>query len=141
MEWIQHIAVQDNLDSFMSFVLDHLKADQVTDTKLVMEVRLICEELMTNTIHYAYKEEVGMMKVGYAFDAHSRELTICIEDQGVPFDPRQKDDPDIDLSMMDRKIGGLGIFMVKKLSDSVDYHRIGQTNQLIVKKKMEVEED
>lgn len=141
MDWIQHIAVQDNFDVFVSFVLDHLKEDGITDKKLLMEVRLICEELMTNTIQYAYEEEEGMMKVGYAFDSTSQELTLSIEDQGIPFDPRQKDDPDIGLDMMERQIGGLGIFMVKKLSDSVDYQRVNDTNQLVIKKIMEREEE
>ncbi len=140
MDWIQRMAAEENFDVFVSFVLDHLKEDGITDKKLVMEVRLICEELMTNTIQYAYKEEEGMMKVGYDFDVASKRLTLCIEDQGVPFDPRQKDDPDIGLNMMERKIGGLGIFMVKKLSDSVDYQRLEDTNQIVIKKKMEQEE-
>ena len=49
------------------------------------------------------------------------EVNIEFEDEGNPYNPLEKDDPDTTLKAKERKIGGLGVFMVKKIMDSVDY--------------------
>ena len=62
---------------------------------------------------------IGMLGIG--LDYESRTLTFRLTDRGVPFDPLQRPDPDVTLSVEDREIGGLGIFIAKKTMDSVTY--------------------
>ena len=64
------------------------------------------------------------------------KISISFEDLGVPFNPLDKADPDITLSAEDRKIGGLGIFMVKKTMDNVSYQNINGKNVLKIEKKI-----
>jgi anti-sigma regulatory factor (Ser/Thr protein kinase) len=59
---------------------------------------------------------------------------ITFEDEGIPYDPLKKDDPDITLSVEDRPIGGLGIFMVKKSMDDVSYEYSDGKNRLTIRK-------
>ena len=70
------------------------------------------------------------------FDRYSREVSITLTDSGIPFDPLKKEDPDVTLTAEQRKIGGLGIFMVKKSMDAVEYEYIDGTNNLTMRKKI-----
>lgn len=143
MKWLEKEAVIDHLNDLIEFVISNLHTDVDSNRKFDMEIRLICEEVMTNTINYAYGQETGNIQVGYGWDSSQGMITIVVRDQGIAFDPTKKEDPDITLDIMERQIGGLGIFMVKKLSDSVVYSRETDTNtnQLEIKKTFVQEED
>ena len=66
------------------------------------------------------------------------EVCICMRDQGVPFDPFAKEDPDITLSADEREIGGLGIYMVKTIMDIVSYEYKQQENIVTMIKKWQI---
>ena len=70
-----------------------------------------------------------------AFDEAGRELTMVLIDSGIPYDPLAKKDPDVTLSAEKRKIGGLGIYLVKKTMDSMTYERRDGRNIVTMKKK------
>ncbi len=89
--------------------------------KIQMAVCVAIEEVFVNVAHYAYGGGEGDMNLGIGFDEENRAVTFRMTDQGVPFDPLKKPDPDITLSAEDREIGGLGIFIAKKTMDSVTY--------------------
>lgn len=96
------------------------------------QLALIAEEVFINIASYAYAPETGSATV--RIDADPSSVRITFVDRGVPYDPLQKDDPDVTLSAEERRIGGLGIFLTKKLSDDVQYeYRDGQ-NRLTVTK-------
>ena len=61
------------------------------------------------------------MLVRFEFDEKGKAASVTLIDEGIPFDPLQKEDPDITLSAEERKIGGLGIYMVKHIMDAVEY--------------------
>ena len=86
-----------------------------------MAVCVAIEEVFVNVAHYAYGGGEGDMNLGIGFEEENRAVTFRMTDQGVPFDPLKKPDPDITLSAEDREIGGLGIFIAKKTMDSVTY--------------------
>ena len=67
-------------------------------------------------------------------DVLTAKLTFI--DEGVEYDPLSKADPDVTLSAEERQVGGLGIFLVKKIMDGVEYKRDGQKNILTVVKKL-----
>ena len=96
--------------------------------KVQIQIDVALEEMFVNIAHYAYEEtdipeneryaDIGMEILD---EGGSRRIRITLEDRGIPYDPLAKEDPDITLSVEERKIGGLGIFMVKKSMDHVSY--------------------
>ena len=104
--------------------------------KLQTSICVAIEEVFVNVARYAYGDNEGNVVFDVAFDNNSREVTFKIKDKGIPFDPLKKPDPDVSLSVEDRKIGGLGIFMTKKIMDTVIYKYEKDENVLILIKKI-----
>ena len=69
-------------------------------------------------------------------DPENASVTIEFRDNGIPFDPLAKADPDVTLSAEERNIGGLGIYMVKKSMDAMEYSRKDGQNILTITKKL-----
>jgi anti-sigma regulatory factor (Ser/Thr protein kinase) len=85
------------------------------------------EEIFVNIASYAYAPGVGDAVVRFESSQDPASVTITFIDSGVPYDPVQKDDPDVTLSAEERGIGGLGIYMAKKAMDDMKYvYRDGQ---------------
>ena len=111
-----------NLEKVLDFIHQELPPDCETD--LMYKIDLCAEEIFVNIAHYAYKDKLPAGEDGQARIICTYEnelLTIIFRDQGVPFNPLDRADPDITLSSEDRRIGGLGIFLTKKYMDSVEY--------------------
>ena len=104
--------------------------------KIQTAVCVAIEEVFVNVAHYAYGEGEGDMVLGIGFDEESRTITFRMADQGTPFDPLKKPDPDITLSAEEREIGGLGIFITKKTMDTVTYAYENGENILTMMKKI-----
>lgn len=102
-----------------------------------MMITVMVEELFVNIAHYAYPNGKGDAMVGMRFK--DGEVTIALQDSGIPFNPLEKEDPDVSLKAEDREIGGLGIYMVKKSMDSVEYQRVHGDNVIIIKKVLKHE--
>ncbi len=93
------------------------------------DIILILDEMVTNIINYAYPD--GREHTFTLFMEKKEErIYIKLSDNGIAFDPLKKADPDTDSSLEERQIGGLGIFIVKQLSESIEYKRIDDENQL-----------
>jgi serine/threonine-protein kinase RsbW len=94
------------------------------------ELGLLIDELIMNVCTHAYSaEKSGDVRVTYCISA-SRELTVEVADQGPEFNPLQIKQPDLALSIQDRPIGGLGIYLVKALAKSLTYRREQGWNRL-----------
>ena len=102
-----------------------------------MQMMLAVEEIFVNISSYAYHPEVGQAEVGVDIDGDPPTVTIRFLDQGRPFNPLEKPDADITLSAQEREIGGLGILLVKKIMDQVDYVYENGRNILTIKKELE----
>ena len=101
-----------------------------------MNLNLALEELIVNCIHYAYpKQERGEILLHASLHGDD-VLTMTLSDAGIPFDPTKREAPDLELSAEDRPIGGLGIFMVKQIMDTIEYRREGNRNILVLTKKI-----
>lgn len=100
-----------------------------------MTLNLAIEEAVVNVMNYAYpKDTKGTVDIETTLDDGS--ITFVISDSGMAFDPTAKEDPDTTLKAEERPIGGLGIFLVKQLTDAVGYERRNDKNILTVKKKI-----
>ncbi len=94
--------------------------DVPQDETLRFKIRLSVEEIAENIVNYAYNNGNGFVEITTTLD-EAGVLTISFKDAGVPFNPLEKEDPDITLSLDERPVGGLGIFICKKMMDSVSY--------------------
>ena len=94
--------------------------DVPQDETLRFKIRLSVEEIAENIVNYAYNNGNGFVEITTTLD-EAGMLTISFKDAGVPFNPLEKEDPDITLSLDERPVGGLGIFICKKMMDSVSY--------------------
>lgn len=126
-------ALTDNLPQVLSFVDEQLEAAQCP-VKIQMQIDIAVEEIFVNIAHYAYKKEVGTAAVRVEVTNEPPAVQITFIDQGIPYDPLAKADPDVTLSIEERQIGGLGIFMVKKTMDDVEYKYLDGHNVLTLKK-------
>jgi len=102
--------------------------------KAQMQISVAAEEIFVNIASYAYPDGEGDAEI--RISEENGEVTMVFTDSGIPYDPLKKPDPDITLSAEERKIGGLGIFLVRKNMDSVSYKNENGKNILTVKKRI-----
>ncbi len=105
------------------------------DESKVMSITLALEEAVANVMNYAYPAgKKGLINIETA--ANDTRLKFIITDSGVPFDPTVVAEADTTLSAEERSIGGLGIFLVRNLMDSVNYERVAGQNVLTLRVKI-----
>lgn len=119
------------LEGFMERVAGAAGLDPAT----TMSLNLALEEAVTNVIMYAYpKGKEGPVDIDAVVDGG--ELCFVLSDSGTPFDPTAAPEADISLGVEERPIGGLGIFLVRKIMDRVTYQYTGGRNTLKMLKKI-----
>jgi sigma-B regulation protein RsbU (phosphoserine phosphatase) len=128
-------AKTDALSEILGFVEETLESCECS-MKNQTAICVAIEEVFVNVASYAYGEGSGDVTLDIGFDEASRDVTFRLIDQGIPFDPLQKPDPDITLSIEERQVGGLGIFIVKKTMDTVRYAYEDGKNILTMIKKI-----
>lgn len=116
--------------------LEELGEEWELSMPLVFSLNLVLEEALTNINDYGFDDE-SKHTIEIYFKKIGDELSISIIDDGHEYDPTLKTDPDITLSAGDRPIGGLGIFLIKKIMDKVEYQRKENRNYLILTKNIE----
>ena len=128
-------ALSDNLSTVTDFV--NSKLEEVDcPVKIQMQIDVALEEIFINIANYAYAPEVGPATVRVEVEDDPLTVTVTFIDNGVPYDPLAKEDPDVSLPVEERGIGGLGIFMTKKLMDDVVYEYKDGSNILRLIKKL-----
>lgn len=122
-------AVGSNLDQITAFI-----EEKLDNPLLAPSFCIAADEIFSNIVKFAYKDKQGCA----SFKLIVSEQRVCMEirDSGAPFNPLESQDPDTSLSAEDRSIGGLGIFLVKKMMDTVSYLRDGNENVLVLEKKV-----
>lgn len=127
-------ADMDHLDEVMDSLHNILEEGDF-DENFTMKVELAVEEMYTNIASYAYKGEKGEAEVDCILTDAPKQITIVFTDGGLPYNPLERDDPDVTLKAEDRQIGGLGIFLTKKFMDDVTYEYKDGKNILSISKK------
>lgn len=126
--------IVDKSAEIINFIMS--SPDMPSDDSLLFKIHLSVEEAVENVVDYAYEGGMGWLEAGTELDTSGLTLTILIKDAGVPFNPLEKEDPDITASVEERKIGGLGIFLCKQMMDEVSYRYENGCNILTMKKHL-----
>ena len=146
---IQYIKKQNDPDIHKTLVLSNdiqqvprlndfvqeVCADVHAPAPLAMQLQLAVEEAVVNVINYAYPPDTTG-DVNIEALASDTQIQFIISDSGTPFDPTQQPDADTTLSAEQRPIGGLGIFLVRQIMDTVAYHHDGTHNILTLTKTL-----
>ena len=128
-------AVVENIPEVTAFVDEQLEAMDCP-MKAQMQVDIAIDELFSNIARYAYAPKTGKAVVRVEAAENPRAAIITFIDEGVPYNPLAKEDPDVTLSAEQRQIGGLGIFMVKKIMDGVSYAYTDRRNVVSIRKNL-----
>ena len=126
-------ATVENIEVVTDFVNQQLELLECP-MKAQMQIDVAIDELFSNIAHYSYNPEVGQATVRVEVVENPLAVTITFIDNGIPYDPLAKEDPDLTLSAEERQIGGLGIYMVKKSMDEITYEYKDGQNILSIKK-------
>ena len=105
--------------------------------RIKKQLMISCDEIFTNIASYAYSDGDGTIEVAIEFVPGTQSLRIIFSDSGTAFDPLEISEPDTGSALSERKIGGLGMFMVKKMMDSIEYCRQDGKNILTLTKCLE----
>ena len=125
----------ENIETVTTFVNEQLESYDCP-MKAQMQIDIAIDELFGNIAHYAYNPEIGQVTVRVEVVEAPLSVIITFIDNGVPYDPVAKANPDITLSAEEREIGGLGIYMVKKSMDEIAYEYKDGQNILRIKKNL-----
>ncbi len=126
-------ATLQNVKTLLGFITEELEKKDCPP-KAEMQIELSAEELLVNVANYAYTSGVGKVKVTLIHLEDPVGIEIILKDQGIPYNPLAKPDPDVTLSAEERKIGGLGIYLAKKNMDEITYEHSGGSNILTMRK-------
>ena len=117
----------ENIDVVTNFV-------NCCPMKIQMQIDVVIDEIFGNISYYAYGADGGKASVQAGIEKGM--IVLVFIDQGIPYNPLENKDPDITLNLEEREIGGLGIYMVKKIMDEVSYEYMDGQNILRMRKSL-----
>ena len=133
MDELRLEASVEKLDAVLAFVDERLEALDCP-MKAQMQLDIAVEEIYVNIASYAYAPGTGDAAIRFETERDPLTVVITFFDSGKPYDPLAREDPDVTLAAEDREIGGLGVYMVKKSMDAVEYEYRNRQNILRIKK-------
>ncbi|MES2121379.1 MAG: ATP-binding protein [Chlamydiota bacterium] len=122
------------LPALMDWVREQLSKLN-SSSKSKMRLELVLEEAIVNVIHYAYPGSAGKLRIQCDYFPGGL-ISFVLEDEGIAFDPLSIQEPQTDMSLENRKEGGMGVFLIRKNIDEIFYERTPQGNRLVLKKHM-----
>lgn len=123
----------ENVDLVLEFVNSFLDEMNVLP-KIKNQLGIAIDEIYSNVAYYAYKNNTSPITI--EIDMLNDTFIMRFIDSGIPFNPLEKEDPDINLDIEERKAGGLGIYIVKQMMDSMEYAYLNKQNILTIKKNI-----
>ena len=135
MKELDILAERNNLPRVLGFVDGELEALDC-GIRVITQIDVAVEEIFVNISSYAYDPDVGPACIRVEILDDPISVVISFIDNGVPYDPLAKPDPDLKIPVRHRKKGGLGIFMVKKTMDDVSYEYKNGQNILTIRKNI-----
>ena len=136
MDQITVNATVDQVKNVTLFVNEHLEMLGCSE-RIRIQVDVAIDEIFSNIAHYAYHPDTGPATVQVRVEEEPLCVIITFIDHGVPYDPLAEERPDTTkLPKMDRPVGGLGLFVVKKIMDDISYDYRDGRNILTIRKKI-----
>ena len=123
----------DSLNDVLAFVDGEMERAGCS-MKLMTQVDMAVEEIFVNIARYAYHPEAGEASVRCEAGGAPFQIVVGFADRGRPFNPLDREDPDVTLDAEARQLGGLGILMAKKLMDDIQYEYRDGKNILTLRK-------
>ena len=114
---------------------DIFAKDNEIPTKAIHDIQLALDEIVTNIVEYGYDDD-GKHLIDIKFILNEQSLEIIIIDDANPYNILDKENPDTSLSLEDKPIGGLGIYLVKHLMTNIDYDYRDGKNHLSLSKSL-----
>ena len=127
-------AVVDSIEKVTEFVNDRLQKSNIPQ-KIQTQIDVVIDELMSNVTKFAYRDGKNG-DISVEMEVNEEEIAMTFRDSGVPFNPLEQADPDVNAPLEQRKIGGLGLFLVRKTMDKLNYVCENGQNVLTVIKKL-----
>ena len=124
---IKLTAIKENFDVLLKWLNEILDLWNL-NKDLINKINVCLEEIYVNIVSYAYDNQKGTAEISIA--KAENEIVLTFKDEGVEYNPLQKEDPDTSLSLEERPIGGLGIYMIKNIADQIYYKRENDKNIL-----------
>jgi serine/threonine-protein kinase RsbW len=133
----KHFVIENQIGELplLAEKIEKLAEEWKLEMPLTMNINLVLEEALSNIIFYAFKDD-GKHEIRISISIRNKELTIKISDCGIPFNPTSQQKPDITLPAGERPIGGLGIFLITQLVDTIHYSRQKNLNLLTLTKNI-----
>jgi anti-sigma regulatory factor (Ser/Thr protein kinase) len=134
---IKHFIIENRIEELSSLAeqIDNLSEEWAISQALIMNINLVIEEAVSNIIFYAYNNN-DKHEIKISISLENNRLTIKITDDGIPFNPLAQQQPDINLPVGERPVGGLGIFLISQMMDEMNYARQKNQNILTLKKSI-----
>ncbi|MDR9418383.1 ATP-binding protein [Gracilimonas sp.] len=127
-------ASTEHLAEVRDFVAAHAEDIGLSD-KVISDIRLAVDEAYTNIIKHAYKNTPSE-KVDIEIGSDATQLWISLMDRGESFDPSTYSEPDLMKRIKQKKRGGMGVYLIRKVMDQVQYNRKGKKNEIRMVKKL-----
>ena len=128
-----------NIDEVFDFIEGELEAIEGVSRQEVLKIHMVVDEIFSNIARYAYEPESkssGDVVISFDYDSETQAVTITFADQGLHYNPLEEEPPDITLPTAKRKVGGLGIFMVRNTVDDICYENRDGKNVLTIVKRI-----
>ncbi len=133
--WEEIGVLEDSISELLKLhrTLDSLGEKYNLPKKVIHDANIVMEEALVNIINYAYENKEEKHKILFRLKIENGELVLNIEDDGKPFNPLSVPEPDINVPVEEREIGGLGVYLIRQLAKSVSYARHDTKNILTIK--------
>ena len=125
----------ENLDKVNDFVQRAISSCDCSK-KSIMQLGVIVEEIFVNVVSYAYPDGVGQVAIQIEIQENPLAITLTFADSGIAYNPLENDDPNLELSVEERQIGGLGIYLVKNMVEEISYNYKDGKNILSLTKNL-----
>lgn len=117
-----------------SFLAAHDASDSV-----IFKINLVLDELVTNILSYGYPDQATTHEIAVRLGLQGREVELTIDDDGIAFNPLDAVKPDLEASLEDRVVGGLGVHFMREIMARVEYRREAGHNVLVMARSLDEE--
>ena len=134
---IQHFVIDNQIEKLSDLAgkIEKLAENWELSPTLARKINLVIEEAFSNIVFYAYTDN-DKHKINISVSLNNKRLTIEITDDGIPFNPLAQQPPDTSLPVVERPVGGLGIFLISQIMDEMHYERKKNRNFLTLNKSI-----